>query len=228
VLYAGLLNALKLSGRTLAGARIVVCGIGAAGTACTKMLLAGGAVDVIGVDRSGILTADNTYDNPNWQWYAEHTNPRRLSGGLAEALAGADVFIGVSAGGILTREHVLSMAPEPVVFAMANPEPEIRPEKVEDIVSVFATGRSDYPNQINNVLCFPGIFRGALDCRASTINEEMKLAAAEAIASVITDNELSRMYIIPSVFNTRVVEEVRRRVIDAARRSGVARRQPRE
>jgi len=228
VLYAGLLNALKLTGRTLAAARIVVCGIGAAGTACTKMLLAGGAANIIGVDRSGILSADNTYDNPSWQWYAEHTNPERVSGGLAEAVAGADVFIGVSAGGILTREHVLSMAPDPIVFAMANPEPEIRPEKVEDIVSVFATGRSDYPNQINNVLCFPGIFRGALDCRASTINEAMKLAAAEAIASVITDNELSRMYIIPSVFNTRVVEEVRRRVIDAARLSGVARRQSRE
>jgi len=228
VLYAGLLNALKLTGRTLAAARIVVCGIGAAGTACTKMLLAGGAANIIGVDRSGILSADNTYDNPSWQWYAEHTNPERISGGLAEAVAGADVFIGVSAGGILTREHVLSMAPDPIVFAMANPEPEIRPEKVEDIVSVFATGRSDYPNQINNVLCFPGIFRGALDCRASTINEAMKLAAAEAIASVITDNELSRMYIIPSVFNTRVVEEVRRRVIDAARLSGVARRQSRE
>ncbi|RIX53096.1 NAD-dependent malic enzyme [Paenibacillus nanensis] len=228
VLYAGLLNALKLTGRTLSEARIVVCGIGAAGTACTKMLLAGGARHIVGVDRAGILTADETYDNQNWQWYASNTNPERLKGGLREAVQGADVFIGVSAGGLLTREHVASMAPEPIVFAMANPEPEIRPELVEDIVGVFATGRSDYPNQINNVLCFPGIFRGALDSRASEINEEMKLAAAEAIASVISEDELNRMYIIPSVFNAKVVEEVRRRVMDAAKRSGVSRRQMRE
>ncbi|EFM11944.1 malic protein NAD-binding [Paenibacillus curdlanolyticus YK9] len=228
VLYAGLLNALKLTGRTLATAKIVVCGIGAAGTACTKMLLAGGARNIVGIDRVGILTVDKSYANPMWQWYAEHTNPQRLSGGLTEAIAGADVFIGVSAGGILTRAHVTSMANDPIVFAMANPEPEIRPELIEDIVGVFATGRSDYPNQINNVLCFPGIFRGALDCRATVINEQMKLAAAEAIASVIGEDELSRMYIIPSVFNSRIVEEVRRRVIEAAQSSGVARRQPRE
>jgi malate dehydrogenase (oxaloacetate-decarboxylating) len=228
VLYAGLLNALKLTGRSLSEARIVICGIGAAGTACTKMLLAGGAKHIIGVDREGILTADRTYDNPMWQWYAEHTNPQRRTGGLAEALQQAEVFIGVSAGGILTRAHIESMAPEPIVFAMANPEPEIRPELAEDIVAVFATGRSDYPNQINNVLCFPGIFRGALDSRATTINEEMKVAAAEAIASVISDDELNRMYIVPSVFNARVVEEVRRRVIQAAVKSGVSRRNPRE
>lgn len=228
VLYAGLLNALKLTGRSLSDARIVICGIGAAGTACTKMLLAGGAKHIVGVDREGILTADRTYDNPMWQWYAEHTNPQRRTGGLAEALQQAEVFIGVSAGGILTRAHIESMSPEPIVFAMANPEPEIRPELAEDIVAVFATGRSDYTNQINNVLCFPGIFRGALDSRATTINEEMKVAAAEAIASVISDDELNRMYIVPSVFNARVVEEVRRRVIQAAVKSGVARRNPRE
>lgn len=224
VLYAGLLNALKLTGRALHSSRIVVCGIGAAGTACTKMLLAGGAQHIIGVDRMGILSADQQYENPTWTWYAKHTNPQRLTGGLDAALQGADVFIGVSAGGILTRAHVESMASDPIVFAMANPEPEIRPELVEDIVAVFATGRSDYPNQINNVLCFPGIFRGALDSRAAVINEAMKLAAAEAIASVISEDELNRMYIIPSVFNSRVVEEVRRRVIHAAQASGVARR----
>lgn len=228
VLFSGLLNALKLTGRNLLQSRIVVCGIGAAGIACTKMLLAGGARHIVGVDREGVLTADRQYSNPMWQWYAEHTNFERITGGLADALQGADVFIGVSAGGVLTREHILSMAPEPIVFAMANPEPEIRPEEAEDIVSVFATGRSDYPNQINNVLCFPGIFRGALDSRASVINEEMKLAAAEAIASVIGDDELNRLYIIPSVFNGRVVEEVRRRVIQAAQESGVARRRSRE
>ncbi|RJE88859.1 NAD-dependent malic enzyme [Paenibacillus sp. 1011MAR3C5] len=228
VLYAGLLNALKLTGRTLSEARIVVCGIGAAGTACTKMLLAGGARNVIGIDRPGILSADETYDHPMWQWYAQNTNPERRKGGLKEALEGADVFIGVSAGRLLTREHVASMAPDPIVFAMANPEPEIRPELIEDIVGVIATGRSDYPNQINNVLCFPGIFRGALDSRASEINEPMKLAAAEAIASVISDEELNRMYIIPSVFNTKIVEEVRRRVVAAAQQSGVSRRQLRD
>ncbi|GBF75324.1 NAD-dependent malic enzyme [Paenibacillus sp. 598K] len=228
VLYAGLLNALKLVGKAIEDVRIVVCGIGAAGTACTKMLLAGGATNILGVDREGILTADRTYEHPMWQWYAEHTNPERLQGGLAEALQQADVFIGVSAGGILTREHIGSMAEQPIVFAMANPEPEIRPEQAEDLVAVFATGRSDYPNQINNVLCFPGIFRGALDCRASEINEAMKLAAAEAIASVIAPDELGPLYIIPSVFNQRVVEEVRRRVIQAAISSGVARKEPRE
>lgn len=228
VLYAGLLNALKLTGRELASSRIVVCGIGAAGTACTKMLIAGGAKRIVGVDREGILTAGRQYASPMWNWYAENTNPDRLSGGLAEALKGADVFIGVSAGGILTRGHIETMANDPIVFAMANPEPEIRPELAEDIVAVFATGRSDYPNQINNVLCFPGIFRGALDSRATVINEEMKVAAAEAIASVISEDELSRLYIIPSVFNGRVVEEVRRRVIEAAKRSGVSRRQIKE
>ncbi|MFD0589845.1 NAD-dependent malic enzyme [Paenibacillus sp. GCM10027627] len=228
VLYAGLLNALKVTGRNLSDARIVVCGIGAAGTACTKMLLAGGAQHIVGVDRAGILNADETYENAMWQWYADNTNSEKQKGGLKEALEGADVFIGVSAGRLLTREHVLSMAPEPIVFAMANPEPEIRPELIEDIVGVFATGRSDYPNQINNVLCFPGIFRGALDARASYINEEMKLAAAEAIASVISEDELNRMYIIPSVFNAKVVDEVKRRVIAAAQQSGVSRRKIRD
>ncbi|MBB3108583.1 malate dehydrogenase (oxaloacetate-decarboxylating) [Paenibacillus phyllosphaerae] len=228
VLYAAMLNALKLTERKIEDTRFVVCGIGAAGTACTKMLLAGGAKHIIGVDREGILTRDNAYASESWQWYADHTNEERRSGGLAEALDGADVFIGVSAGGILKREYIGRMASDPIVFAMANPEPEIRPEAAEDIVAVIATGRSDYPNQINNVLCFPGIFRGALDCRASHINEAMKLAAAEAIASVITDEELSPLYIIPSVFNQRVVEEVRRRVVQAAVDSGVARRQVRD
>lgn len=224
VIYAGLLNALKLTGRTLSEARIVVCGIGAAGVACTKMLLAGGARHIVGVDRCGMLSADMDYDNPAWSWYAGHTNVERRSGGLAEALRGADVFIGVSGGNIVSREHILTMAPSPIVFAMANPEPEIRPELIEDIVGVIATGRSDYPNQVNNVLCFPGIFRGALDSRASTINEEMKLAAAEAIAAGVKPSELSPMYVIPSVFNAQVAEEVSRRVAEAARLSGVARR----
>ncbi|MBW5448067.1 NAD-dependent malic enzyme [Cohnella sp. CFH 77786] len=228
VLYAGLISALKVVGKEIGNVRAVVCGIGAAGVACSKILMAAGVGEIIGVDREGILTADRTYGNPMWQWYAENSNPRRLSGGLSEAVEGADVFIGLSAGGILKREHVLSMSRDPIVFAMANPTPEITPEEVEDIVGVIATGRSDYPNQINNVLCFPGIFRGALDCRASEINEEMKLAAAEAIASVIRDDERNKLYIIPSAFNQEVVKEMRARVVEAAIRTGVARRIPRE
>lgn len=224
VIYAGLLNALKLTGRTLHESRIVVCGIGAAGIACTKMLLTGGATSIIGVDRCGIIDANAGEVNEFWRWYAQHTNPEGRTGGLKEALEGADVFIGVSAGGVLTREHIAGMRSDPIIFAMANPEPEIRPELVEDIVGIIATGRSDYPNQINNVLCFPGIFRGVLDSRASVINEEMKVAAAEAIASVIQAEELNRMYIIPSVFNMKVVEEVRRRVMAAAQLTGVSRR----
>lgn len=228
VLYAGLISALRVVGKELANVTIVVCGIGAAGVACSKILLAAGAGEVIGVDREGILTADKPYDHPMWDWYASVTNPRRLEGGLSEAVEGADVFIGLSAGGILKREHVRRMARDPIIFAMANPTPEIAPEEIEDLAGVVATGRSDYPNQINNVLCFPGIFRGALDCRASEINEAMKLAAAEAIASVIRDEERSKLYIIPSVFNPDVVKTIRNRVVEAAIRTGVARRIPRD
>jgi malate dehydrogenase (oxaloacetate-decarboxylating) len=228
VLYAGLINALKIVGKQIADVKIVVCGIGAAGIACSKILLSAGAVRVIGYDRDGALTRDKQYSNPMWQWYAEHTNPHRETGSLSDILRGADVFIGVSAGGILQRGDVLGMASDPIIFAMANPTPEIDPAEIEDIAAVVATGRSDYPNQINNVLCFPGIFRGALECRASTINEEMKLAAAEAIASVITDEERNKSYIIPSVFNQKIVEMIKERVIKAAIRTSVARRIPRE
>ncbi|WP_123040572.1 NAD-dependent malic enzyme [Cohnella candidum] len=228
VLYAGLINALKVVGKELGSVKVVVCGVGAAGVACSKILMAAGVGEIIGVDREGILTADKEYAQPMWRWYAENSNPRRISGGLEEAVEGADVFIGLSAGGLLKRHNVQRMARDPIVFAMANPTPEITPEEAEDIVGVIATGRSDYPNQINNVLCFPGIFRGALDCRATEINEEMKLAAAEAIASVIRDEERNKLYIIPSVFNQEIVKTIRDRVVEAAIRSGVARRIPRE
>ncbi len=228
VLYAGLISALKVVNKSIRDIKVVVCGIGAAGIACSKILLAAGVKELIGVDLQGALASGIPYDNPMWRWYAEHTNPRRISGSLHEVIQGADVFIGVSAGGVLSRDDILRMAPDPIVFAMANPEPEIRPEQAEDIVAVMATGRSDYPNQINNVLCFPGMFRGALDCRASEINEEMKLAAAEAIASVITDEERNKFYIIPSVFNPKVVDAVRDRVIKAAIDTGAARRIPQE
>jgi malate dehydrogenase (oxaloacetate-decarboxylating) len=228
VTYAGLINALKIAGKTLADATVVVCGIGAAGVAISKILLSAGVKELIGVDKEGILVQGETYSNPVKTAYAEYTNPNRRTGTLRDALASADVFVGVSAGGMLSREDVQRMAPNPVVFAMANPSPEILPGDIDDIVAVAATGRSDYPNQINNVLCFPGIFRAVLDCRATTINEEMKLAAAEAIASVIPDDKLSKYYIIPSVFDQSVVERIRDRVVRAAMASGAARRIPKE
>ncbi len=224
VLLAGLLNAVKVVGKKLEDCRVVVCGIGAAGIACTKMLLAAGVKDVVGVDRTGAIVRGETYTNSAWEWYAQNTNPQLLKGNLSDVIRGADVFIGLSGPGVLSSKDVQSMAVDPIVFAMANPTPEITPEEAEPYVRVMATGRSDYPNQINNVLCFPGIFRGVLDCRASKITQEMKLAAAKAIASVVTDDELNEYYIIPSVFNQNVVKKVREAVIAAAYESGVARR----
>jgi malate dehydrogenase (oxaloacetate-decarboxylating) len=224
VLLAGLLNAAKVVNKKLENCKVVVTGIGAAGAACTKMLIAAGVTNIIGVDREGALTHSKTYTNPVWQWYAQNTNPQGLQGSLSEVIKGADIFIGLSGPGVLKVQDVKSMAVDPIVFAMANPTPEIAPEEAEPYVRVMATGRSDYPNQINNVLCFPGIFRGVLDCRASKITEEMKLAAAKAIASVVSDDELNEYYIIPSVFNQDVVEKVREAVMEAAYASGVARR----
>ncbi|MFD1135453.1 NAD-dependent malic enzyme [Paenibacillus urinalis] len=228
VLYAGLINALKLVGKSIENTKIVVCGIGAAGVACSNILLSAGAKNLIGVDREGALVRTEAYDNPIWQDYAKRTNPNLQTGSLHEVIKDADIFIGLSRGNLLTREDIMTMAEDPIVFAMANPVPEIMPNEVEDIVAVMATGRSDYPNQINNVLCFPGMFRAALDCRASEINEAMKLAAATAIASSISDEERTKYYIIPSVFNDRVVKSIRERVIEAALQTGVARRLPRK
>ena len=227
IVYAGLINALKLVGKEIGDVKVVVCGIGAAGVACSKILLAAGVKDIVGVDRVGVLTKENAGDNELHRWFARHTNPRGVAGTLDDALQGADVFVGVSAGGVLKKEMIKSMAEDPIIFAMANPTPEIFPEEAEEHAAVVATGRSDYPNQINNVLCFPGIFRAALDCRATTINEEMKLAAAEAIASVITDEQRSKHYIVPSVFDPKVVEQVRALVVQAAIRTGAARKIPR-
>jgi malate dehydrogenase (oxaloacetate-decarboxylating) len=224
VILAGLYNAVKIVGKPLEDCKVVVCGIGAAGIACTKMLIAAGVRNVIGVDRQGAIVRGNSYDNSAWSWYAEHTNPNGESGRLSDVIEGADVFIGLSGPRVLSVDDVKKMAKDPIVFAMANPTPEIPPEEAEPYVRVMATGRSDYPNQINNVLCFPGIFRGVLDCRASRITEEMKLAAAKAIASVVSDDELNEQYIIPSVFNQSVVEKVKEAVITAAYESGVARR----
>ncbi|MED1204465.1 NAD-dependent malic enzyme [Heyndrickxia acidicola] len=228
VILAGLINALRITKKKLEDIKVVITGIGAAGMACSKMLLSAGVKNIIGVDRMGAINRNEKYDNIYWTEYANMTNPDNLSGNLSEVIEGADVFIGLSAPGILKVEDVKSMAKDPIVFAMANPLPEIDPEKAEPYVRVMATGRSDFPNQINNVLCFPGIFRGALDSRSTEINEEMKLAAAHAIASVVRDEELNEAYIIPSVFNEKVVEKVREAVIKAAHETGVARREPRE
>ncbi|WP_166241292.1 NAD-dependent malic enzyme [Paenibacillus turpanensis] len=224
VMLAGIYNALKVVGKQLADCKIVLCGVGAAGIACTKILLAAGARNIVGVDRAGALVRGQSYAHDAWNWYAEHTNPNRETGALSDVISGADIFIGVSGPGLLKVEDVKKMAEDAIVFAMANPTPEISPEDAEGHVRVMATGRSDYPNQINNVLCFPGLFRGVLDCRASRITEEMKLAAASAIASVVSDEELNEYYIIPSVFNSAVADKVRDAVIQAAYESGVARR----
>ncbi|NBI29362.1 NAD-dependent malic enzyme [Chengkuizengella marina] len=228
VLYAALISALKIVKKSIDEIKVVITGIGAAGIACSKILMAAGVKEIIGVDREGALVNSQSYNNEMWNWYADNTNPNQLSGSLSDVIKDADVFIGLSAGGILKRKDVENMAADPIVFAMANPTPEIDPKEIEDIVGVMATGRSDYPNQINNVLSFPGIFRGALDCRATEVNEEMKLAAAEAIASVITDEERNSYYIIPSVFNQKVVEKVRRNVIEAAIDTNVARKIPKQ
>ncbi|UHA74269.1 NAD-dependent malic enzyme [Paenibacillus sp. 481] len=224
VILAGLLNALRIVGKRLEDCKIVLCGIGAAGIACTEMLLSAGATNVIGVDRQGALVRTNAYENEAWNKYASMTNPNLEAGTLSDVIRDADIFIGVSGPGVLKRADVQLMATDPIVFAMANPTPEIDPEEIEDIARIIATGRSDYPNQINNVLCFPGLFRGVLDCRASRVTERMKLAAAKAISEVVPMDELSEMYIIPSVFNTQVVPKVRDAVVDAAYLDGVARR----
>ena len=204
--------------------RVAVIGTGAAGTAVTDMLLAGGVTHLVGVDVEGIVHRDRPGMNAELQAYAERTNPEGTTGGAAEALRGADVVIGVSRPGVISVDMVRSMAADPIIFAMANPNPEIVPEDVAGIAAVMATGRSDYPNQINNVLAFPGIFRGALDVRARNITPGMKLAAASAIADTIGIDELTPEYIVPSVFNRKVVESVAAAVAAAAIADGVARR----
>jgi malate dehydrogenase (oxaloacetate-decarboxylating) len=224
VVLAALHNALEVVGKRLEDVKIVLTGCGAAGCAVTKMLLAAGAVDVIGCDLDGALYKGKPGLTPVHAEYAELTNPRGFHGTADEALAGADVYIGVSAPGAVSAEAVRTMADDAIVFAMANPMPEVMPEEIEGDVAVIGTGRSDYPNQINNVLAFPGIFRGALDVRASQITYEMKLAAAQAIASVVRPQELEPDYVIPSVFNRDVAPAVAEAVSRAAEEAGVARR----
>ncbi|MHB8717501.1 MAG: malic enzyme-like NAD(P)-binding protein [Candidatus Dormibacteria bacterium] len=222
VVLAALLNALRVVSKPLQEARIVCLGIGAAGTAVTRLLLAAGATDVIGVDREGILCSGDPGLGEAHAAYASATNPRRVRGGLADAMRGADVFIGTSVSGALSPAMVEGMADLPVVFALANPEPEVPPEAIEGRAAVVATGRSDYPNQINNVLCFPGFFRGLLDSGARQITDGMKLAAARAIAGAVGD-DLHPEYIVPSVFNRAVAGAVAAAVEGEARRAGLSR-----
>src|SRR5438270_1994199 len=225
VVLAALINALKITGKRMEDIKVVVNGVGAAGVACSKIIMAAGVKNIIGCDQKGALYRGRQ-ENMNWvkEWYAQNTNPNDERGTVHDAMKGADVFLGLSVPGVINADDLQKMAEKPIVFAMANPTPEIMPEEAEPYVAVMATGRSDYPNQINNVLCFPGIFRGALGCRASRINEEMKVAASHAIAGIISDAELHPEYIIPSVFDKRVAEVVARAVEEAAYETGVARR----
>jgi malate dehydrogenase (oxaloacetate-decarboxylating) len=226
VVLAALINALKIVGKKMADIKVVVNGVGAAGVACTKIIMAAGVRNIIGCDQFGALY-NGRREHMNWvkDWYARNTNPNLEQGNVHDVIKGADVFLGLSVPGVISEADLKEMAEKPIVFAMANPTPEIMPEEAAPYVAVMATGRSDYPNQINNVLCFPGIFRGALNCRASRINEQMKLAAANAIAGIIKDEELHPEYIVPSVFDKRVSEAVARAVEVAAKETGVARRE---
>ena len=224
VTTAALINALKVVGKDVEKIKVIVSGAGAAGIACTKMIMHLGVKNLIVCDSKGAIHSKRTNLNPSKNWLAENSNPEKESGALKEVIAGADVFLGVSAPNIIGQKDVKNMAKDPIVFAMSNPDPEISPEEASPFAAVMATGRSDYPNQINNVLCFPGIFRGALDCRSNTINEEMKLAAAHAIAGVVDDAHLNADYIIPSVFDTTVAKKISESVQAAAYKTGVARR----
>ena len=223
IVLSGLINALKIVNKNIEDLKIVVNGAGSAGTAITKLLLSYGAKNIIVCDRDGALNRDTTYTNSYFTELSNITNPNNESGILKDVIKNADVFIGVSAPNIVSKEMVASMNTDAILFAMANPTPEIFPEDAKEAgAKVIGTGRSDFPNQINNVLAFPGIFRGALDVRATEINEEMKIAAAHAIANSVSDEELNPNYIIPKAFNLEVQKRVAEAVKDAAIKSGVA------
>jgi malate dehydrogenase (oxaloacetate-decarboxylating) len=225
VVLAALINALKVVKKKLSDVRIVFTGVGASGIATTKLLIKAGARHIIGCDRAGAIYKGRTENmNSMKEWFAEHTNPRRVHGTAGEALAGADIFIGLSGPGVVTLKDVKAMNRDPIVFAMANPIPEIQPEEAGPFVRVMATGRSDYPNQINNSCCFPGFFRGMLDVRARRVSDEMKLSAARALAALVGKSEMSEEYITPSMFDRRVVEAVAGAVAEAAVKTGVARK----
>jgi len=223
VLLAALFNALKIVDKKIGDLKIVICGIGAAGTACANILMEAGAKNIIGYDIDGAIYKGRPGDSGPLRTFAEKTNPNMEKGVLGEGIKGADLFIGLSAPGVLKQEDIKAMAKDPIIFAMANPVPEIMPEEARPYARIMATGRSDYPNQINNVLCFPGLFKGALRCNASGISEEMKIAAARAIANLVPADELSEQCIVPSVFNESVAEVVAQEVERVAHETGLAR-----
>ena len=223
VTLAALVNSVKLVGKSLPDVSVVISGMGAAGVAVGRILIDAGVGEIVGVDSIGAIYTGRDRMNSTKRRFAEHTNPDRKAGTLSEVLAGADVFIGVSAPGILTAADVRTMASGPIVFAMANPEPEIRPEEADGLAAVMATGRSDFPNQINNVLAFPGVFRGAFDAGATRITERMKMAAAAAVAGTVSDQDLNRNYVVPSAFDRRVAPRVAAAVAEAAIAEGVVR-----
>ncbi len=223
VVLAALRNACRLVDKSLSDLRVVLSGAGAAGVAITKILMQAGAVDIVAADRKGAIHKGREALDPSKQWLADHANPEGRTGSLLDLLGGADAFIGVSAPGLLHRADLETMADRSIVFALANPVPEVLPEEAEGIVAVMATGRSDYPNQINNVLCFPGIFRGALDAGATRITENMKLAAADAIAAAVPPDQLRVDEIVPSVFVPGIATAVAAAVARAASADGVTR-----
>jgi len=224
VTLAALWNSLKITGKKMEDLTVVIAGVGAAGVAIGKILLNAGVGEVIGCDRVGAIYTGRGEMNSAKEWFAENTNRSRRMGTISDIMKGSDVFVGVSGPDLITAADVRSMAKDPIVFAMANPNPEIRPEQCDGLASVMATGRSDYPNQINNVLAFPGIFRGALDAHATDITEGMKLAAAVAIAESVTDAELRPEFVVPSVFDRSVVARVAPAVAAAAVADGVIRK----
>ncbi|MFC3766558.1 NAD-dependent malic enzyme [Tenggerimyces flavus] len=221
VVLGALTNALRIVGKKLSDVRLVMSGAGAAGTAILKVLIAAGAQDVVVADVDGVIHAGRTGLGTELRWIAEHTNQAQYTGDLRGAVAGADVFVGVSAPNILTGADIATMAPDAVVFALANPDPEVDPSAAREHATVVATGRSDYPNQINNVLAFPGVFRGLLDAHSKEVRESMLIAAAHAIAGVVTDEELNPNYIVPSVFHPDVHNAVATAVRDAVAAAGV-------
>lgn len=224
VVLSGIRNALKLTGKKAEECKVVMSGAGAAGTAIAKLLLKAGFNNIVMRNIDGVISSDKEYEDPSLAELAQITNPKKEDGTLGDIIKGADIFIGVSAPNILTGEMVSTMNKDAIIFAMANPNPEILPDiAIEAGARVVATGRSDYPNQINNVLAFPGIFRGALDVRASDINEEMMLAASDAIANLVTDEDIAKGIIIPSALNKSVSKDIAAAVAEAARKTGVAR-----
>jgi malate dehydrogenase (oxaloacetate-decarboxylating) len=225
VVLAALLNALKVVGKDIGSIKVTMAGAGAAGRAIAGLLLDAGVRDIVAADRTGVIHGGRERLHGSADWFIEHTNPRGVTGGLRDALAGADVFIGVSGPNILTGDDIATMAPGAIVFALANPDPEVDPRAAAEHAAVVATGRSDYPNQINNVLAFPGVFRGLLDAHSKTVTSQMLLAAARALAATVTDDELNPAYIMPSVFHPGVsetvaaavrksVEDVRRAIVE--------------